>query len=780
MTAPELQPNQQPPGDDRRLLDALSDRAVLRLDEGGRIVTASAGTRKLFGYAPDELIGAEASKLFAASRRGGEVLAEMLCAATTQQGAERVAWLRRKVGRQTPAVVAAYPVRDEGGTAAGFALIVRDGAAEEQLRANERRLRLLLDCVQDYAICLVSPSGVVMDWNRGAERVLGYQSEEIIGRHYGCFYTAEDRAAGLPAKALERARAAGAYESDGWRRRRDGGRFRAWVVVNAVRDDAGALVGFAHIVRDITERRVAQEALRESERQFRLLVNGVADHALYMLDPNGVVISWNAGAERIKGYSADQVIGQHYSKFFTDADRMAGLPARGLYAAMENGRYEAEGWRVRRDGSLFWASVVMHAIKDDGALIGFAKITRDATERRQAHLELQKTQEQLFHAQKLEALGQLTGGVAHDFNNLLMIMGGQAELLGRHGGDAGRAQRAAEIISAAAARGATLTRQLLSFTRRQPLSREVVDLAGRLERLEEILSRSLGETIQLSMDLPPALWPVELDPNELELALINLAVNARDAMPGGGNFTIAAQNVTLGGGELDGDLAGEFVALTVADTGVGIPEDVLPKVFDPFFTTKQADQGTGLGLSQVYGFARQAGGAVKMQSTLGEGASVTLYLRRAARAAEPAADLAAEPVSAEGLTLVVEDNPDVAEVTADLVQLLGYRVCLANNAEAALEALRKTAFDLVVSDVVMTGPMDGIGLAREIRQHHPELPVLLVSGYSKALTAVADAFPVLQKPFNLERLQKAVADATRAVRSADPKVVRLEDARRAR
>ena len=255
--------------------------------------------------------------------------------------------------------------------------------------------------------------------------------------------------------------------TEGWRIRKDGTRFLASVVIDAIYEH-GVLIGFAKITRDITERQTAQSALHDSERKFRLLVNGVTDYALYMLDPEGYVSSWNAGGERIKGYTPAEIIGQHFSRFYTEADRAAGRPARALSIARETGRYEEEGWRVRKDGTFFWASVVIDPIRDEaGRLVGFAKITRDITERRNAQLELAQVQQQLAQSQKMDALGQLTGGVAHDFNNLLMIVSGNIQVLKEAAADDPKAARAAQAIEIAAQRGAALTRQLLTFSRRQ-------------------------------------------------------------------------------------------------------------------------------------------------------------------------------------------------------------------------------------------------------------------------------------------------------------------------
>src|SRR2546421_9742061 len=368
-----------------------------------------------------------------------------------------------------------------------------------------------------------------------------------------------------------------------------------------------------------------QRDLFESERNFRLLVEGVVDYAFYMLDPDGVVTSWNIGGQRIKGYSANEIIGQHFCRFYTEADRANGKPVRALRIAREQGRYEEEGWRVRKDGTFFWASVIIDPIYEDSELVGFAKITRDITERREAQLKLEQMHQQLAESQKLDALGQLTGGVAHDFNNLLMIISGSIHTLkkGGLGGDH-RLQRAVAAIEGASKRGAALTSQLLTFARRQSVNPQIIDLAEQINAVRDVLDTGVGGTVRLEFDIDRDVCPVVVDVAEFETALINLVVNARDAMPEGGTITVAAHNLASSGAT-DG---GEYVAISVKDSGSGIAPDVLDKIFDPFFTTKPIGKGTGLGLSQVHGFAHQAGGTVKVISELGKGARITILLPR--------------------------------------------------------------------------------------------------------------------------------------------------------
>ncbi|HVU20190.1 MAG TPA: ATP-binding protein, partial [Rhizomicrobium sp.] len=485
------------------------------------------------------------------------------------------------------------------------------------------------------------------------------------------------------------------------------------------------------------------------------------DYAIYMLDPEGTVASWNAGAERIKGYAASEIIGKNYSEFFTPQDRESGIPANALKIAGEQGRYESEGWRVRKDGSQFWSLAVIDAVRDEqGSLLGFAKITRDMTEKRDAQIKLQLAQEQLAQSQKMEAIGHLTGGVAHDFNNLLMIVSGQAQLMRLRAKDP-KDLRALDAIEQAAATGSNLTRQLLTFARRQRLTRHAVDLSERLTACRDLLVSSLGEAVNLETDIAPNLWTVETDVGELELALVNIAVNARDAMPNGGTFTIEARNYHLDGHGA-ANLTGDFVGLSLADTGTGISRDAITRVFEPFFTTKEVGKGTGLGLSQVYGYARQTGGDVEIESEEGKGTTVTLYLPRTHSRVEalsiekPDGDM----LKGEATILLVEDNIAVGEVSTMLLEQLGYTVQQVERPAAALDLLsRANDIDLVLSDIVMPGDMDGLMLARTIRDRHPSLPVMLATGYSSAAERVGSEFPIIRKPYDYNMLGFAVKTA---------------------
>jgi PAS domain S-box-containing protein len=614
---------------------------------------------------------------------------------------------------------------------------------------SAERFELLVNSVTDYAIYMLDADGYVSTWNPGARRFKGYEADEIIGRHFSTFFTEEDREAGVPARALEAAAREGRFEAEGWRVRKDGTRFWVNAVLDPIRNEAGNLIGFAKITRDDTERRMAGLALQESERRFRTLVQGVKDYALYMLDPDGRVSNWNTGAAAIKGYKADEIVGQHFSRFYTEEDRARGEPQRALATALAEGKYENEAWRVRKDGTRFWASIVIDPIHDEqGQLLGFAKITRDITERRRANEELEEARVAVFQSQKLQALGELTGGVAHDFNNLMTVIRGAADLLTRPGLSEEKRTRYLRAITDTADRAATLTSHLLAFGRRQALKLEVADLNVRLDAFAEMIARTLGGKIEVKLDLAASLPLVEVDLAQFETALLNAAFNARDAMPDGGRLTLATRSE---GGE---------VLVEIADTGTGMSAEVLDRAFEPFFTTKGVGEGTGLGLSQIHGFAAQAGGRAAIRSAAGEGTAVRIFLPATDRPLGASAETA-RPAKPRGnlRVLIVEDNDHVREFACHLLAELGYRVHSAASAAEALELLARETVDILFTDVVMPG-QSGLELARLARKLYPSLPVLLASGYSDEIVGSAGAeFEIVRKPYDVNLLEAALGAA---------------------
>jgi len=558
--------------------------------------------------------------------------------------------------------------------------------------------------------------------------------------------------------------------------------------VSRVQSVDGIRVGRVWSFRDITERiqtqRRLQEAqlqlqelnntleekvakrsaeLRRSEQLFEQLVNGIRDCAIYMLDPTGRIVSWNPGAERIKGYTAAEIIGRHLSTFYTEEDRNNGAPARALQIAEEQGKFEAEVWRVRKDGTAFWANVLIDPIRsEDGTLMGFAKITRDMTERR-------AMQEQLHQSQKMEAIGQLTGGVAHDFNNLLTVIMGNLETIGRHiPTEQARLLRAVDQATRGAQRAATLTQQLLAFSRRQPLNPKPADLNRLVTGLSELVRRTLREDIALETVLGGGLWRVDIDANQLESALLNLAVNARDAMPRGGKLTIETANAHLDSHYAAGysEIApGQYVLICVTDTGVGMTREVLSHAFDPFFTTKAIGEGTGLGLSQVFGFVKQSGGHIKLYSEVGMGTTVKVYLPRfygeVSQDEEGAAVAEARGHSTETI-LVVEDDDDVRIYSTEGLRELGFTVLEAHDGASALRVLELHPEVVLLFTDVGLPRMNGRQLADEARRRKPGLRVLFTSGYARnAIVHQGRLDPgveLLTKPFTRAELAARVRD----------------------
>jgi PAS domain S-box-containing protein len=632
---------------------------------------------------------------------------------------------------------------------------------------EEDRYRVLVHALTDYAVYMLDPDGTVVSWNTGAERFKGYRAEEIIGRNFSCFYPAEDRAAGLPQRVLAKAASEGRFEGEGWRVRKDGTRFWAHVVVDPIRQPDGTLIGFAKVTRDLTERRHAEQTLRRSEEQFRRLVESVTDYAIYMLDPQGQISTWNLGAERIKGYTREEIIGEHFSRFYTEEDRAGGEPARALRIAAEEGRFEKVGWRVRKDGTRFWASVVIDAIRDpDGTLIGFAKVTRDITERLATQKALEEARQAFFQAQKMDAVGQLTGGIAHDFNNLLMAVIGSLEMLKRRLPDDPRMHQLLDNAVQGAERGAALTKRMLAFARRQDLVPTPIKLPGLVEGMMGLLQRSLGPQIVIETEFVPGLPAVLADSNQLELALLNLAVNGRDAMPNGGTLRIAARHELVGTPHPTGLPDGPYVCLSVTDSGTGMDATTLERATEPFFTTKGVGKGTGLGLSMVHGTAEQLAGRLRLHSEVGRGTTVEIWLPVADATTLATAELpspsAAATVPSPALTvLAVDDDGLVLMNTAAMLEDLGHQVFEAGSGRQALEILaREPAIDLVITDQAMP-QMTGVQLAEAIRRERPNLPILIATGYAE-LPPGNMVFPKLDKPFFEQQLVTAIARALRS------------------
>ena len=556
--------------------------------------------------------------------------------------------------------------------------------------------------------------------------------------------------------------------------RPDGTRVPFMAYPTPLHDASGRLVGAVNMLVDLTAakevdeaRRLLNETLehrveertrqltealtrfRESERRFRLFVDGVTDYAIYMLDTEGVIANWNAGAERIKGYRAEEIIGQHFSLFYSPKDQEDGLPSRALMIAARDGRFEAEGWRIRKDGSRFWANVVIDAVHDDaGVLIGFAKITRDMTERR-------AVDEQLRQSQKMEAVGQLTNGVAHDFNNLLATIIPNLELAQSHVREESVLKYLENAIRAAE-RGAQLTNQLLAFSRRNEFSTEPVDVNQVVSDACEMLPRTIGPTIKIETALDGDAWWAMTEPGQLELAILNLAINARDAMSAGGTLTIATKNIAHGNRSRLPDVdPGDYVLISVADTGTGMSEEVRSRAFEPFFTTKEVHKGTGLGLSMVYGFAKQSGGTATIDSEIGKGTTLRIYLPRAPRleVADEVGEQNQWNAGPPSRILMVDDNSAVRAITAIMIRTFGHDAIEAAGGQEALDLLeRDPLFDLLIIDLAMPN-MHGDEFATRARELIPGVPMLFVTGYAEpGRVRQRTEGDILKKPFRRAQL----------------------------
>jgi PAS domain S-box-containing protein len=502
------------------------------------------------------------------------------------------------------------------------------------------------------------------------------------------------------------------------------------------------------------------DAKSENDR-YRLLVDAITDYAIYMLDPDGIVTNWNAGAERVKGYKANEIVGQHFSRFYSIEDLADGLPARALATARTEGMFEQEGWRVRKDGSRFRASVVLDPILDEqGQLLGFAKVTRDVTERDDAQRKLDLAREALFQSQKMEAIGQLTGGVAHDFNNLLMaILSSLALLERRVSGDAST-QRLIDNARQGAERGAALTQRMLAFARRQELNPEPVDVPELVRGMSELLQRTLGPSHPIGLQFPLSLPSVLADANQLEMALMNLAVNARDAMPEGGAIAVAASEVVVGEKEVDGLAPGRYVKLAVVDTGSGMDAETLARATEPFFTTKGVGKGTGLGLSMIHGLAEQMKGGLVLHSVVGSGTTAELWLpvteKCGSVAVEAIAPLDVIEQQRNLRILAVDDDGLVLMNTAALLEDMGHVAIEASSAAEALAVFRAgTAIDLLITDQAMPG-MTGTQLIEQVRELTHDLPIILASGYGELPEATLCGVVKLGKPFGQAQLATAI------------------------
>jgi len=664
-------------------------------------------------------------------------------------------------------VLGLNPYRPDDREILGFARLIAgqlSGALANiaALDSERRRADRIWSFSRDLMV-VVDAEGIFRSVSPAWSRILGHPIEAVIGHSFEEFIHPEDL--GSSRSALVEAATRGDLTNYENRFLTIDGEPR-WFAWHTSMED-GLVYAYG---RDISESKRAEQALRASQDHFRHLVQGVTDYAIYMIDPEGHVSSWNTGARRIKGYEPDEIIGEHFSRFYTPDDRERGEPTRALETARREGRFSAEGWRIRKDGERFRASVVIDAVRDDaGELIGFAKITRDITEREEAQRELEVAREALFQSQKMEAIGQLTGGVAHDFNNLLMAILSSLTLLGKRLPDDPLTQRLLANAKEGAERGASLTQRMLAFARRQHLEVDRVELPKLLSGMSDLVQRSIGPEWPISINLPMGLPPVTADANQLEMAILNLIVNARDATPGGGPIAIAAAREVLTTDSAVKLAVGSYVRLSVTDRGAGMDAETLRRATEPFFTTKGVGKGTGLGLPMVHGMAQQIGGAFTLDSGIGTGTTATLWLPVAVQAVEAAAPVVkveSPPALPRLNILAVDDDTLVLINTAALLEDLGHSVVEADSAAEALDRLRADpSIDLIVTDQAMPN-MTGLDLLAAADAIRPGLPAIIASGYGEGVAAPDRDVVRLSKPFSQAHLAKALAEAMQGVASS--------------
>jgi two-component system, cell cycle sensor histidine kinase and response regulator CckA len=634
----------------------------------------------------------------------------------------------------------------------------------------EERFRLLVEGVTDYAIFMLDPDGHISSWNAGAARIKGYRADEIVGRHFSVFYPPEEVEADKPGRELVIARAEGKYEEEGWRVRKDGSRFWANVLITALRDEQGRLRGFAKVTRDMTERREAEARLQRHEALLTAVLETLPVGVL-VIDPEGRLLLHNSAATSIWGplQEGAELYGLLESRRaqWLDSRQLVDSEAWPIRQAVRQGR-SLRNLAVAVEGDRGGRVVLMSAapLRDaQGNIVGGVSVDQDITERHETEAQLQQAREHLVQAHKMEAVGRLAGGIAHDFNNLLTLIIGSSTLALRGLPADHRLRTALEDIHTAGERAAGLTRQLLAFSRRQVLQPEVLDLNAIVLGVSRMLRRLIGEDVAIRLDLAPSLGKVQADRTQIEQVIVNLALNARDAMPHGGTLILGTEDVTVGQhkqGEELGLAAGPYVMLAVSDTGVGMDAVTRAHIFEPFFTTKRTGEGTGLGLATAYGIVQQSGGAIQVESEAGKGSCFRVYLPSAVDQDTTDPEAAVEPMGGSEVILIVEDEPGLRRFTANLLREYGYEVYEAANGDEALHVARSAAkrIDLVLTDVVMPG-MSGPELAEQLAGHGMTTRVLFMSGYTDAGTArsrLAAALPLLQKPFTPESLAGKVRE----------------------
>jgi PAS domain S-box-containing protein len=642
--------------------------------------------------------------------------------------------------------------------------------------STEQPCRQVVEGIVELAIFMLDSKGQIKTWNAGAHRMFGYESKQITGDNFARLHTAQEQVAGLPAETLSKASADGKFTREGWRVRKDGSRFRARIAIEAVRNSAGELAGFAEVTRNLDEVD-ARDGAPAREEQFRRLVEGVANQAIYLLSPLGSVLTWNRGAECITGYFAADVIGTNFSRFHTEQDRELEIPREGLRMAAREGYFEWEGWRIRRDGSDFLAHVVIYPLHDEsGILTGFAEVTRDVTENNRVALEREEARATRQQRRRIDAMGQLADGIAHDFNNVLASTASSVEKMGRDPTNAQLIARARQSLD----RGRQLTQQLLTLAQRQPGHTEKLDLNQVIEDQEAGWRDALRDRITLHTRFGRNLPAVCLDPKLFALVMRALVVGVHQAMSSGGRIDLFTEDASLRERRKAGErMPQNGIRVVLRYTGAGLAADLVERALRPAFEDDIAGfvEGTDLGMTRLYAFVAEADGDITIESRPNEdaGFSSVVEVIMHFRPALGGMDLGdsnvddASPVSdSPGTALIVEDEPDVLAVSTELFRSLGYNVLTAENGLEAVDILRRSQpIDVLFTDVVMPRGMSGVSLARLTAEIRPTTRVILASGYPMSVIVkdhgdIAN-FNFISKPYRwselVERLKAPAAPA---------------------
>ncbi|HYR28445.1 MAG TPA: PAS domain S-box protein [Thermoanaerobaculia bacterium] len=761
------------------LLDAIEDYAIFLLGPTGEIRSWNKGAARTMGYAAGEIIGSNFSSFYGPEDLEAQKPQNELAIAAREGRVEDEGWRVRKDGTRFWANTIITVLRNRAGEVTGFAKITRDMTRQREETEREELFRLLIESVRDYAIFLLDPNGNVMTWNPGAQRFKGYAPEEIIGRHFSTFYPEEDL--DKPPRELEIAKREGSVEDEGWRIRKDGSRFWANVVITALYGEDGKLRGFAKVTRDLTQRRQDEEELRRSEEMFRLLIESVKEYAIFLLDAEGNVVTWNAGAQRIKGYTPEEIIGEHFSTFYPEEDK--GKPAVELAIATRDGMVEDEGWRLRKDGSRFWANVVITAVFDrHGELRGFAKVTRDMTERKRAE-EIQQAlfeqREARFHAEEERRRAEASHRVAQESNRakdeFLMTLShelrtpltsilGWARMLPTLPPSDPVFKEAIAAIGRSAEVQARLIDDVLDVSRivsgKLRLALENIDLNRLLaSSVDAVRPSANAKSITILTSFAPDLGSVVADGTRLQQVIWNLLTNAVKFTPRVGQISVSARRTT------------SHAQISVTDTGEGIEPAFLPHVFEQF---RQAENpstrvhgGLGLGLSIVRYLVEAHGGIVTAESAgRGKGATFTVTIPIGAVAAERVpATTAPEPTTPQpvrrrlvGRTIVlVDDDADGRRMISLLLRQAGAEVRDLDSAVRAIDVVEQHVPDLVITDIAMP-QIDGYTLARRLREIAPSIRIAALSAFPAGRNNADNVFDLyIAKPVEPGELVDEIA-----------------------